>query len=207
MKEIRNLMRNLSDLHYKFVKNNYELSNLDLASVKRLIEELNLEILLSEKNTPIQKEDFVNQQQTEVIQPTVFSDVPKEVVEQNEIISEVVVPSVESKTEEITVDDLNQEMNEIFFPEPTPAEINIEQVKPEPISTFQLGINERIMFAREIFDNDVSELQKSIRELQSFKNKNEAIVFFEKQFYPFMINQGKDEEILKEYEQIIERLY
>lgn len=206
MKEIRNLMRNLSDLHYKFVKTDYELTALDISTVKNLIEELNLQILLSNNTAPQSEKVFVKQHVTPKIQPTVFTEKINEQEKEKVAIVKKEEVKVEEKSEEITVQDLNQEMEEIFFPEPIVSEVHIEEIQPNR-PTFQLGINERIMFAREIFNNDVSELQQSIRHLQSFQKKEEAQTYFEKQFYPSMINQGKDEEILKEFEQIIERLY
>lgn len=210
MKDIRNLMRNLSDLHYKFVESDYELTALDRATIKQLIESLNLRLLLSDASSKTDREQELYNEQPFIDAPqpvdlieTVEDVLPVASDLNNSAISEVREPL---QLDEITVDDLNQEMNEIFFPEVNPSKVGEKQLHHHQTS-FQLGINERIMFARELFKNDISELQNSIRQLQSFQTKGEAQAYFEQQFYPLMIQQGKDEEILKEYEQIIDRLY
>lgn len=182
--EIQYLMQSLAEIHNKFQQNNYQLSSLDHHTLKNLLEQLHAKLLV----------------QTEYQQTLVQSKViPQTKVEPNNL------PPVfnQSPTENSsnTVESINNEIDEVFSPAPT------EEVHTSPQSHFQLGINERIMFAKELFNDDVSELQESIRKLKSFESKDEALSFFNKQLMPYLIDEGKDEEVVHEFEQIIHRIY
>lgn len=177
-KEIEYLMQSISDLHSKLSAKGYQLTSLDQHTIKNLLEQLHLKILTTDDHY--------------------HAAIPSQVIPQ---------PAIETKKEPVAdtkqIQQMNDELEGVFTQQPK------AQIPPKNTSrdSFQLGINERIMFAKELFDDDVATLQESIRKLKSFETKDEAIQYFENTFAPFLIDEGKDEEIIQEFQQILHRIY
>ena len=190
-KEIEYLLQNITELHQNFAKKNYQLTSLDLHSLKNLLEQLHLKLIA----------------QTDHYQQPVQSNViPQPKPSTSMIENEFEMPASNSpNTAQPTakVEEINNELDEVFSPEP------IQQIETENVEwdQFQLGINERIMFAKELFDDDVVAMQESIRRLQSFEGKEEADQYFESTFAPYLLDEGKDEEVIAEFKQILDRIY
>jgi len=101
-------------------------------------------------------------------------------------------------------DEINLEIDEVFNP-PIVNKTKVEFNKAN--KDFQLGINEKILFAKELFDDDVTSLNEKINQLKSFENSNLATSFFDQKLAPFLIDEGKDEEIIQDFRSIIQRIY
>lgn len=180
---ILQFMHTLSSMHQQFSEKDYQLSSIDKHAIQQVIEQLHVELLLH-NNPPAHQPN---------IQPTTQH------LNQASPASTNPAPITQSANK--SIEEINQEMTEVF---------ENQLQKPTAIASdkpFQLGINERIMFAKELFDDDVTMLQESMRKLRSFGSKEDAFNYFEKQFSPFLLTEGKDEEIIQEFGQLIHRLY
>ena len=189
-KEIQYLLQNISELHHSFEKKSYQLTLLDIHSLKNLLEQLHLKIIA----------------QTDHYQQPIESNVIPQPKPDTSIHQQPLVKESEAKdstSQPDNVDQLNEEIDEVFSPEP------VQQVMSSNVErdSFQLGINERIMFAKELFNDDVTAMQETIRKLKSFETKEEALDYFENTFTPYLVDEGKDEEVIAEFQQILHRIY
>ena len=189
-KEIQYLLQNISELHHSFEKKSYQLTLLDIHSLKNLLEQLHLKIIA----------------QTDHYQQPIESNVIPQPKPDTSIHQQPLAKESEAKdstSQPNNVDQLNEEMDEVFSPEP------VQQVMSSNVErdSFQLGINERIMFAKELFNDDVTAMQETIRKLKSFETKEEAMDYFENTFTPYLVDEGKDEEVIAEFQQILHRIY
>ena len=189
-KEIQYLLQNISELHHSFEKKSYQLTLLDIHSLKNLLEQLHLKIIA----------------QTDHYQQPIESNVIPQPKPDTSIHQQPLAKESEAKdstSQPNNVDQLNEEMDEVFSPEP------VQQVMSSNVErdSFQLGINERIMFAKELFNDDVTAMQETIRKLKSFETKEEALDYFENTFTPYLVDEGKDEEVIAEFQQILHRIY
>lgn len=181
MKEsvIEEKLQAISDLHIRFQNKNYQLSTLDVNATINLVEQLYAELIRT--NTSVKKQNRFLTKETEVseIKPTLNSSIEQE--------------------------EFNEEINEVFNPPSAPEEQKIILSKAN--KEFQLGINEKIMFAKELYDDDVNSLNETINQLKSFENSELAYTFFDQKLGPFLIDEGKDEEIIQDFRSIILRIY
>ena len=189
-KEIQYLLQNISELHHSFEKKSYQLTLLDIHSLKNLLEQLHLKIIA----------------QTDHYQQPIESNVIPQPKPDTSIHQQPLAKESEAKdstSQPNNVDQLNEEIDEVFSPEP------VQQVMSSNVErdSFQLGINERIMFAKELFNDDVTAMQETIRKLKSFETKEEALDYFENTFTPYLVDEGKDEEVIAEFQQILHRIY
>lgn len=183
--KIQNLLESLTRLHHQFETQQYNLSELDKQSIKNLIEQINIE-LITDTHTPLraeQKPVDVAFQPTPLPKPTVLTT------------------TTENNTTTF-VTDVNEELDNLFTPQQ-----EISQPVEVTTPTFQLGLNERIMFAKELYNDNVSALQESLRKLQSFSSKSAAENYFDEQVATTLLQEGKEEEIIQEFRLMIGRMF
>lgn len=182
--DIQYFMQTLSDLHEKFKQKHYRLTPLDHNAATNIVEQLYVKLITTPAESPEIESKVIPQPKIE--EPT------------QPIIAPPRPPSN-------TAAELNKEIDEVFNP---PVEVKKEVIiSKRPNPSFQLGINEKIMFAKELFDDDANALAESIRQLKSFENAEQAHNFFDNRLAPFLLDEGKDEEIIEEYKLIVNRIY
>lgn len=189
-KEIKYLLQNITDLNQNFQKKDYQLSSLDVHSLKHLLEQLHIKLITEtgQVQHPVQSK-VIPQPKPEIVSP------PKP--EQSYVVKSG------NSTDSSSIDQMNDELDEVFSPQP------VKPVMSDNVNrhSFLLGINERIMFAKELFDDDVNAMQESLQKLKSFETKEEALQYYENTFAPFLVDEGKDEDIISEFQQVLHRIY
>ncbi len=191
--DIQSLLQSITNLKQHFERKAYRLSELDKNSLRTIIEQLYVQILPS----------GTSEQQT--------SSAPKS----PETSTKPVAPSSAK-------DEINAELDELFVESNPVHHEEIKSTQPAPQTSspikqvitsnslnpnFQLGINERLMFSKELFNDDHKAMEESIRQLKSFETIDAAFDFFDNKLSPFLVYEGKDEEIIGEYRLIIDRIY
>lgn len=177
--EIQKKMQQVSDIHQSFLNKNYKLSTLDINATVNVIEQLYTHLITS-NNVSIGESQTIEAKQKN--------------------IEPVIATQSYTKNEEV-----NLEIEEVFNPPVVKKEDTIVLAKAN--KDFQLGINEKIMFAKELFDDDVNSLNERINQLKSYENSETALDFFDKKLGPFLIDEGKDEEIIQDFRSIVVRIY
>lgn len=193
--DIQNILQSISNLNQDLSTREYELTPLDRNSLKGLIEQLYVALI---------NEESKNQTSTS-------SNKPEPSLTNNPVLPhsyssthQVVQPSVEKQIVQSAVEEVNQEIEEVFTAPTQDVMVSKPIKQTEP---FRLGINERLMFAKELFEDDNQALDESLRQLKSFDQIEDAAQFFDKKLRPFLISEGKDEEIIEEYRSLLVRMY
>ncbi len=191
--DIKKIFDSLIQLQQEFQSKNYHLTSLDKGVTRRLIEELYLALLESNHVAPSESTD------------------------NSAVITFSAPENLLDRDERETIDDVNDEIDQ-FFTALSPQETEDKKVvinrsleneinQPSSQMPFKLGINERLMFAKALFDDNMQRLEESIRQLKSFEDMEAANRFFDEKLEPFLLSEGRDEEIIDEYRLLVSRLY
>jgi len=197
--EIQKLLQKLSFMHDKFQNVNYKLTSLDVEAVKQVTAQLYAECLAFRTDAP-----------RKVVQldtpPTVSTPTP---------VSPPVTPPQNSE-----VSQLNNEIEEVFetptppkpaprpVAKPSPPVTRPPEKESKPLDLNELmGINEQIMFANELYNGNKPALVNTMRKLVEMPSKEEAIKHFDQVLEPFFIQEQKDEEVVKEFRDLLDRVF
>ena len=95
-------------------------------------------------------------------------------------VKDQVVHRAEEEIEQNEEIDSKPDLNEVFSSEEDPS--LSEQLKKQPISDLltAIGLNERYLYANELFDGDMEDFRRVISLLNDFENESEVVEFFEK---------------------------
>jgi len=186
--DVQYFMQALADLHDKFSQKDYKLTPLDQNSATNLVEQLYAKLITTPAQPveieskvlpqPVINEPIASTQKATIAPPRSDSDSDKE--------------------------EINKELDQVFSPSQNVESTPVPHPKNE---SFSLGLNEKIMFAKELFNDNATTLSETIRKLRSFENADSAYDFFDKQLTPYLASEGKDEEVIHDFRSIISRIY